>query len=88
MSVIVQDYRVIGTPIRVFVAYEPTKLGSGQHSTITNINGSWYGRIGTRTHQQDEYERAYQEILRVHPELANNPTVRYDMGQIEIVEEC
>jgi hypothetical protein len=40
---------IIGTGIRVYSAWEPSKIGSGGHSTITWCADSkgWFGRIGT-----------------------------------------
>lgn len=31
---------------RIFTAWEPSEI-AGRHSTITTIDGRWYGRIGT-----------------------------------------
>lgn len=44
---IIDKYSIIGTNIIVYNAWEPSGV-FGRHSTITTIDGKWYGRIGTR----------------------------------------
>lgn len=44
---IVRKSRIIGTRIDVYVVWEPSAL-TGQHSSLTTIDGKWYGRVGTR----------------------------------------
>jgi len=50
MTIIVHKTRIIGTNRVIFSAWEPT-YGSPEkgfnHTTITMINGSWYGKVGT-----------------------------------------
>jgi hypothetical protein len=41
---IVQRYKILGTDIHVHAVWERYS----NHSTMTTINGEWYGRIGTR----------------------------------------
>lgn len=53
MSVIVARIPIIGTKTIVFNAYEPTNMSRHEHSTITTINGKWYGTIGSRTLPKD-----------------------------------
>jgi hypothetical protein len=41
---------IIGTGIRVFSAWEPSKIGTGGHGTIRSFDGAapgWFGRVGT-----------------------------------------
>lgn len=42
-NIIIRDYVVLGTDVRVVQAWEPMN----GHRQITTINGEWYGRIGT-----------------------------------------
>lgn len=44
---IVKRYQIIGTDTHVHGVWERMG-GMGSHSTITTVNGEWYGRIGTR----------------------------------------
>jgi len=43
----VRGTRIIGTDVTVYEAYEPSSV-TGPHSTITTIDGEWYGKIATR----------------------------------------
>ena len=43
----VQRHRILGTRIMVYAAWERSSV-MGKHSTITTIDGEWYGRVGTR----------------------------------------
>ena len=43
----IDKYSIIGTNVIVYQAWEPSGV-FGAHSTITTIDGKWYGRIGTR----------------------------------------
>lgn len=51
-ALLVQRYKIIGTELEVFEAWEREtgKTGTSffSHSTITTIDGQWYGRVGTR----------------------------------------
>ena len=51
----IRKINILGTNNYIFSAWEPTTLKGTNHipiipshSTITTINGKWYGRIGTR----------------------------------------
>ena len=51
----IRKINILGTNTYIFSAWEPTTLKGTNHtpiipshSTITTINGQWYGRIGTR----------------------------------------
>ena len=51
----IRKINILGTNTYIFSAWEPTILKGTNytpiipsHSTITNINGQWFGRIGTR----------------------------------------
>lgn len=50
-GVVVERYRILGTDIFVHVAYEPLVKSKehpfGDHSTITTIDGKWFGQIST-----------------------------------------
>lgn len=39
--------RISGTNTTVYEAYEPSSV-AGNHSTITMIDGEWFGKIATR----------------------------------------
>jgi hypothetical protein len=43
----VERYRILGTRTMIYCVWEPSSPMGG-HSTITTINGEWYGRVGTR----------------------------------------
>ncbi len=43
---VVHKYNIIGTRLIVYNAWEPSSV-MGKHSTITTIDGKWYGRLGT-----------------------------------------
>ena len=43
----VTGQRIMGTSTTVYEAYEPSSV-AGNHSTITMIDGEWYGKIATR----------------------------------------
>jgi hypothetical protein len=107
MSVLVRSYKIIGTQIRVYEAWEPYE----GHHTLTHIDsptkfGEAWGLIGTaplpselaalpaysderydavKAFYASEYERAYQEIEKEHPELVNPQSCR-DRGRIEVIE--
>jgi len=44
---LVHFYRIIGTPTVVAEVLEPGDLAS-THSSVTTVNGKWYGTLGTR----------------------------------------
>ena len=44
---IIDKCEIIGTGCFVYEAWMPTNLDEHSHSTITTIDGAWYGRIGT-----------------------------------------
>lgn len=44
---VVNKYNIAGSNLIVYNAWEPSGI-FGPHSTITMIEGKWYGRIGTR----------------------------------------
>lgn len=44
---VIKKYSVAATDLIVYEAWEPSAI-MGRHSTITSIDGEWYGRIGTR----------------------------------------
>lgn len=44
---VVKKYSVAATDLLVYDAWEPSAI-MGRHSTITTIEGRWYGRVGTR----------------------------------------
>ena len=44
---VIKKYSVATTDLVVYEAWEPSAI-MGKHSTITSIDGQWYGRIGTR----------------------------------------
>ena len=56
---VVRRYNIITTKLYVYDVYEKTAGVTGEHSTITTIDGIWYGRVGTR---------------RLTPELDSLPT--------------
>ncbi len=43
----VTGQRIMGTSTTVYEAYEPSSV-AGNHSTITTIDGEWFGKIATR----------------------------------------
>ena len=50
-TVKVTGQRIMGTSTTVYEAYEPSSVmgnHSSSHSTITMIDGEWYGKIATR----------------------------------------
>lgn len=55
-GVLVKETRIIGTDTKVYEAWEPddggrtadSTLSLFGHSTITSIDGQWYGTIGSR----------------------------------------
>jgi len=46
-GVVVKRYNIITTDLWCYRAYEPSSI-MGAHSTITTIDGKWYGEIGSR----------------------------------------
>lgn len=48
MATKVRDISICGGLFRSFTAWERQNGGILGHSTITTIDGQWYGRIGTR----------------------------------------
>ena len=79
----IHKIRIIGTSTVVYSAWEPSSV-MGPHSTITTFDGSWFGRVGTRTFREDEFQQAYGAILSEYPGLALVPHKK-DMGEIVTV---
>lgn len=46
MGFVIQRTPIIGTTCVIFSVWEKGQI-TGTHSTITTINGEWYGRVGT-----------------------------------------
>jgi hypothetical protein len=67
--VLIKKYRIEGTDIWMFSAWEPSKL-IGAHHTITYVDGEVFGRIGTLHFTEEEFEKAYALIIDEHPEAA------------------
>lgn len=44
---VVKKYNIAATDLIVYDVWEPSEL-AGPHSTVTTIDGRWYGRLGTR----------------------------------------
>jgi hypothetical protein len=82
--VLIKKYRITGTNIWIYSAWVPTEL-IGAHLTITFVEGEPFGRVGTLTNSEEEYEAAYELIIDEHPEAAAG---KKDAGEIELwIEE-
>ena len=46
-GIVVRRSRILSTPFVVYQAWEP-RTSSASHSTISTIDGKWYGAIATR----------------------------------------
>jgi hypothetical protein len=78
--VLVKKYRITGTNVWMYSAWVPTEL-MGAHHTITFVEGEVFGKVGTLTNTEEEYEAAYELIIDEYPEAA---TGKKDKGEIEL----
>lgn len=82
--VLIKKYRIKGTDTWVYSAWVPTEL-IGAHLTITYVEGEVFGRVGTLTNTEEEFEAAYELIIDEYPEAAGGER---DRGEIELwIEE-
>lgn len=88
-GIIVNRYNIIGTPIAVYEAFEPSSY-TGNHSRIQRFNNCVYGSIASRRtgNKADNSNEAVQYILDAFPHLE---ALEYGMdeftGRIETVNE-
>jgi hypothetical protein len=87
-GVLVNQFRIIGTPIIVYEAFEPSSY-TGNHSTIQRFNNAVYGAIASRRtgDRAENVNEAIQYILEAFPAL-ENAEIKYDtfLGRIEVWE--
>jgi hypothetical protein len=91
---LVHFYRIIGTPTVVAEVLEPGDLAS-THSSVTTVNGKWYGTLGTRALPKEvdaiPYGAARLAAVSAHRE-AQIATIHKLMAQVmldpEIAEHC
>lgn len=80
--VLILKRKLKGTDTIVFSAWVPTKL-IGAHTTITFVEGDPFGKVGTLTNTEEEYEAAYILIIEEYPEAAVGEK---DAGEITLWE--
>lgn len=79
--VLIKKYRIEGTDTWIYSAWVPSTL-TGAHHVFTSVEGEVFGRVGTLTNTEEEYEAAYEEIIDEYPEAAAG---KKDKGEIELV---
>jgi hypothetical protein len=88
-GVLVHSYRIIGTPITVYEAFESSSY-TGNHSTLQRFNDRVYGSIASRRagERENNSKEAIQYILDAFPHLEQ---LEYEidefMGRIETINE-
>jgi len=80
--VLILRRKVKGTEIWVYSAWVPTEL-MGAHTTITFVEGEPFGKVGTLTNTEEEFEAAYILIEDEYPEAKNGER---DAGEITLWE--
>jgi len=84
-GLIVKRFRVIGTQTVVYQAWEPSGI-RGRHSSVTTVDGQWYGKVGT------DPDPALYDHLPVGDERSRNLQQayqeRYAVAYQAIIEAC
>lgn len=66
--VLILKRKLKDTDIVVYSAWVPVDTLLGPHKTITFVEGVPFGKIGSATGTEEEFELAYAEILEMYPE--------------------